>query len=295
MKTVLKSKRVLAGLVLASSAFFTANASAVVIGAWDWTSDGGFINTAVGAGSATCDNGATQAACSLGFNNAGVTPSGLANTSNTITWGTPGSSTGNGFQSGLQAVFGQSGDGPFNAQALGSGAVPIDPFNQIITNGGWTTTGAAVHYNNAINISGGAMASTTLATTFQLLTPIPAPPFGTSLLIDFDETSNEVSPCPGLNPHGTQCDDIFKLTGSLAPQTFSILGTQYKISFRFANGPGAIVDGDTIYTAETRPGTAVVYVQARIDTLPLPGALALMGMGLVMMGLQVRGRRRKLF
>ena len=76
---------------------------------------------------------------------------------------------------------------------------------------------------------------------------------------------------------------------------FNVLGQLYKLSFRFADGPGAIVQGNTIYTAELNPGTSVIFVQARIDTIPLPGVLALMGMGLVMIGWQVRGRRRKLF
>ena len=295
MKTMLTTKKVFAGLALVSSAFFATNASAVVIGAWDWTSDGGFVDAAAGPGAATCNNGPLQTDCSIGFDNAsGVTPSGIAGTSSIITWGTPSTISGNGNQSGLQGVFGASGAGPYDAQALGSAAVPIAAFQQIITNGGWTNTGAAVHYNNVINIPGGAMATTTLATTFQLLTPGPGPVVGTALAIDFDETSNLNVACPGGNPHGTVCDDIFDLTGALDPIVFSVFGQQYKISFRFADGPGAIVQGNTIFTAELSPGTAVVYVQARIDTIPLPGVLALMGMGLVMVGWQVRGRRRKL-
>jgi hypothetical protein len=294
MNTVFNTKRVFAGLVLASSAFFAANASAVVIGAWDWTSDGGFSNVAAGPTAATCNNGALQSDCSLGFSNAGVTPSGIDDTSSIITWGTPSTVSGNDNQSGLQAVFGSSGSGPYNAQNLGSLAVPIPEFQQLITNGGWTNTGAAVHYNNVITIPGGAMASTTLATTFQLTAPIVGPVVGTQLGIQFNETSNLNPACPGGNPHGTICDDIFSLTGALDPITFQVLGQTYKISFRFADGPGAIVQGNTIYTAELKPGTAVIFVQARIDTVPVPGVLALMGMGLVMIGLQVRGRRRKL-
>lgn len=284
----MNTKKILVGLALASSAFFTANASAVVIGAWDWTSDGGFINS---ASDATCNNGATQAACNLVFSNAGVTPSGIAGTSSSMTWGTP---FGQPNKSGLQGVFGGSGTGPYNAQMLGSAAIPIPEFQQIITNGGWTNTGAAVHYNNPITIAGGAMATTTLTTSFQLLTPVAGPVASTNLDIVFNETPN-VAGCPFGNPHGTQCDDIFSLTGALTPVTFTILGQEYKLSFRFADGPGAIVSGNTIYTAELSPGTAVIYVQGRIDTvnIPLPGVLALMGMGFVMIGWQVGGRRRR--
>lgn len=296
MNTITNPKKILAGLVLASSAFFTAGAYAAVIGAWDWASDGGFVDAASGAGAATCNNGATQDACNLEFSNAGATPSGIAGTSSMLTWGIPStaSGSGNGQQSGLQGIFGASDMAGFDAGALGFESIPIAPFGQIITNGGWTTTGAAIHYNNVITIPGGAMETTSLTTTFQLLTPVPLPVFGATLDIEFDETSNLVTPCPGGNPHGTVCDDIFTLTGSLAPQTFEVLGQSYQISFRFADGPGAIVDGDTIYTAELSPGRAIVYVQARIDTIPLPGVLALMGMGLVMIGWQARGRRRKL-
>lgn len=293
MKKIKNTKRLLAGLILASSAFFTATASAAVIGAWDWTSDGGFINGPSGNPSAaTCDNGALQSACHLQFSNTGVTPSGIAGTSSIMTWGTPSSQPN---KSGLQGVFGSSGTGPYNAQLLGSAAVAIPEFQQIITNGGWTNTGAAVHYNNPITIAGGNMATSTLTTTFQLLTPVAGPVASTNLNIVFNETPN-VSGCPLGNPHGTMCDDIFTLTGALDPVTFSVMGQIYKLSFRFADGPGAIVSGDTIYTAELSPGTAVVYVQGRIDAVnvPLPGVLALMGMGFMMLSLQVRGRRRKL-
>lgn len=287
------TKKVLAGIALASSAFFTLSASAAIIPAWDWTSDGGFVNGAAPtSGAATCSNGALQANCSLAFNNGApaVTPSGLAGTSSIMSWGT---GSNGGQKSALQAVFGGSSEGPYNAQAFGSGAINIPAFSQIVTNAGWTTTGAAIHYNNVITKAGGNMITSTLATTFQLLTPGPLPVSGTTLNIGFNETPNQ-SNCAFANPHATNCDDIFTLGGSLTPVTFTIGGQIYKLSFRFADGPGAIVDGNTIYTAEDSPGTAVIFVQGRIDTIPLPGILALMGLGLVMIGLQVPSRRRKL-
>lgn len=291
MNTIMKTRNVLAGILLASGGLLATGASAVPITEWEWESDGGFV-----IGGSTCDNGG-EAACNLLYDNTGVTPSGLAGTASTMTWGTP-SQSGNGEQSGLQGVFGSSGEGPHNAQALGSDDVWIgngdDPalaFEKIITNGGWVNTGAAVHYNNIITVAGGNMETSILRTNFRLTTPGPgSPPVQTDLDIMFNETLNE-SPCPDGNPHGTTCDDIFTLSGTLSPITFFVDGQLYKASFRFANGPGAIVDGNTIYTAEESPGTAVVYVQGRIDTIPLPGVLALMGMGLMMIGWRVRRRK----
>jgi hypothetical protein len=283
----MNTKKVLAGLVLATSGFFAAGASAAEIAAWDWVTDGGF-----NIGGSTCSNGG-EAACALGYDNAsGVTPSGIAGTASVMTWGTPSSSAAaNGEQSGLQGVFGASGSGGYNAQLLGSDPVAIPMFEQIITNGGWTNTGAAIHYNNIITPAGGHMSTSMLETTFQLLTPGAGPVNEANIGIVFSETNNN-SPCPGGNPHGTICDDIFSISSALPPITFVFDGITYKASFRFFDGPGSIVDGNTIYTAENSPGTAVMYVQGRIDTIPLPGILFLMGMGLMMLGWRVGGRRK---
>lgn len=298
MKTLMKTKKILAGLVLVSSGMFGTVASADVINSWEWRSDGGFVTS--GPDTATCANGSVAPGnCNLMFNNAvGVTPSGLPNTASVMTWGT-GTTTegGNGSQSGLQGVFGASSgprEGPFDAALLGSGPVPIPEFDAIMTNGGWYNTGAAIHYNNVILLSGSNMETATLRTTFELLTPAPLGANLAVLDIVFNETPN-VPGCPFGNPLGTECDDIFSLTGAFEPINFTIDGVDYVISFRFfgENDATTFIDGNTIYTAETAPGTSTVFVQARIDTIPLPGALALMGMGLVMIGWQVRGRGRR--
>lgn len=297
MNTKLKTKNILAGVLLASGGLFATGASAAPIPAWDWVSSGGFINGPDGSPSAaTCSNGG-QSDCDLGFSE-GVTPTTDPSTSSIITWGEGTSlDNGNGQQSGLQAVFGSSAGGPFDATLLGSDPLSIggdedgnDAFEQIITNGGWFNTGAAVHYNNVITQAGGDLTYTVLSTDFQLTGPVGLPPVSTTLDIMFNETENEAG-CLDGNPHGTVCDDIFTLTGSLDPISFYVGSQLYKASFQFANGPGAIVDGNTIYTAENSPGTAVVFVQGRIDTIPVPGVLALMGMGLMMVGWRVRRRK----
>lgn len=280
----MNTKRVLASLVLVSSGFLAANTFAAVIPAWDWATDGGFI-----IGGSTCNNG-DEAACNINYDNVnGETPSTIADTASVMSWGT-GSTSGTGDQSGLQGVFGASGAGPYDAQLLGSGSVDIPMFSEIITNAGWTNTGAAVHYNNIITPAGGYMTSSTLSTTFQLLTPGAGPVNLANLDIGFLETPN-ISPCATTNPHGSVCDDIFTISALLPSIVFTFEGVTYKVSFQFANGPGSIVDGNTIWTAENSPGTAVMFTQARIDTIPVPGVLALMGMGLLMLGWRTHDRK----
>lgn len=282
------TKKVLASLILVSSGLFTVGASAAIIPAWDWTTDGGFI-----IGGSTCSNGG-EAACNIQYDNvSGETPSTIPATASVMTWGTGSTNgAGTGDQSGLQGVFGASGAGPYDAQLLGSAAVPIPMFDQIVTNAGWTNTGAAVHYNNIITPAGGYMTSSTLSTTFQLLTPGAGPVNLANIDISFLETPN-IAPCATTNPHGTVCDDIFTITALPPPIVFVLDGTSYTVSFRFADGPGSIVVDDTIWTAENSPGTAVMFTQARIDAraVPVPGVLALMGAGLMMLGWRKRDRK----
>ncbi|MFA5493877.1 MAG: THxN family PEP-CTERM protein [Porticoccaceae bacterium] len=279
----MKTKNVLAGLVLASGGFLSMGASAAIIPAWDWVTDGGF---AIGGG--TCSNGA-EAACNLTYNETGaVTPSGIAGTSSVMTWGTP--SPASGSQSGLQGVFGATGLGPLDAALLGSTPVPIPAFEQIITNGDWTNTGAAVHYNNVITEAGGYMNTSLLVTSFELTNPVGIPFGVVPINIGFTETFNESQAvnCPPPNPHDTRCDDIFSVTPLPGSISFYVGGQLYKLSFRYLAGPGAIIDGDTVYTREDAPGTSVLFTQARITTIPAPGVLALLGMGLLMLGWRVR-------
>jgi hypothetical protein len=284
----MKAKNLLTGLALASSALLSVNTLAAIIPAWDWTTDGGFVN-----GAGDCNQpGISEAACTLTYDNAsGLTPSGIAGTSSVMTWGTPSQrAASTKKQSGLQVVFGASGLVPGDAALLGSAPVMIPAFEDIITNAGWTNTGAAIHYNNILLQTGGFMTSSELFTTFQLLTPGAGPVLGTGIDIDFTESFNfgSADDCSGENPHGTACDDIFSLSLLPDPTSFTIDGQLYKLSFRYFAGPGAILIGEDIFTAEVAPGTSVLFTQARIDTIPVPGVLALMGMGLMVMGWRAR-------
>lgn len=283
----MNTKKLLASVLLVSGGLFTVSASAAVIPTWEWVTDGGFR-----IGEGTCSNGPTEASCLLQYDNtSGVTPSGIAGTASVMTWGV-GSflDGGNGNQSGLQTVNGESGEGPYNAQLLGSGPVPIPEFEQIVTNDGWTNIGAAVHYNNVILTEGGHMQTSILTTSFQLLTPGSGPVLETDIDIVFNETEN-TEPCPSPNPLGTVCDDVFTVSLLPSPVFFTIDGQLYKLRFQYAAGEGTFVNGTTVYTSETAPGTAILFSQARIDTIPVPGVLGLMGMGLLLMGWQVRSRK----
>lgn len=283
----MNTRKLLASALLVSGGLFTVSASAAVIPTWDFVTDGGFR-----IGESTCSNGPTEASCVLLYDNtSGVTPSGIDGTASIMTWGVGSfQDGGNGNQSGLQGVFGESGTGPYDAQLLGSDSVPIPEFEQIVTNDGWTNIGAAVHYNNVILTEGGHMQTSILTTTFQLLTPGPGPVLETDIDIIFNETENE-QPCPRPNPLGTVCDDVFTVSLLPSPEFFTIDGQLYKLSFRYAAGEGTFVDGETVYTSETAPGTAILFSQARIDAIPVPGVLGLMGMGLLLMGWQIRSRK----
>jgi hypothetical protein len=109
----------------------------------------------------------------------------------------------------------------------------------------------------------------------------------------FSETPN-ASPCPGLNPLGSVCDDTFvisNLEGFLDTFLFSALGERWSISFRILAqaADGSFFNGtDTVFTAESF--TSDLFIQARIDQVPEPGTIALLGIGLLGLPL-VRARR----
>lgn len=286
----MNTRKLLVSAVLAYGGLMAASSNAAMIPTFQWTTDGGFV-----IGGSTCSNGG-EAACDITYANDGVTPSTIDGTASIMTWGTPSTITGvNGEKSGLQGVFGTSGEGPHNAELLSSGEVTIPQFEPLFTNLGWTNTGAAVHYNNVITSQGGYMDSSVLSTSFQLTAPLLGDVETTNIDISFRETSNLDPDCPFGNPHGTICDDLFTLSSLPPPFVFNFDGFQYTVAFQFANGPGSIVVDNQIWTAEEAPGTAVMFTQARIDAVPIPvpapGVLALMGMGLMMLGWKTRGQK----
>ena len=279
MKT--RVRKILAGVVMASSGLVTTGAFAAVA-AWDWETDGGFV---VGAGS--CSNGG-EAACNLTYDNAvGATPSGIPGTASVMTWGTPTGASDE--KSGLQTITGATGEGPTDTSLLDADPPDIPEFEQIITNGGWTTIGAAVHYNNVIAATGGHMDAAVFRTTFALTAPPALALPAIDIDLTLEETLNE-SPCTPPNPHGSICDDLYQIDAFPDPIDFIYDGVTYTLSFRYLAGEGAIIDGaGFVYTDEDAPGYAILYNQAMITTaIPAPGVLALMGAGLLALGWRVR-------
>jgi len=167
----------------------------------------------------------------------------------------------------------------------------------------WVDINLLQHENNIIPVS-------SFGFTIDLLTSIlvadaaNTPLFGLpelALGVTFTETPNS-SPCPGPNPLGSVCDDIFVVAG-LDQVTGSFLfpfgGETYSLSFRVLADPltGSFFDdanpdgGGTIYTAENF--TSQLRVQARIDQIPEPGTLALLGLGLLGLPLVARRAAKK--
>lgn len=269
---------ILAGFALAGASVVSADPT---IPSFDFETTTGFVNSGW-----TCQGGAVDAnTCSMNFSNANGN-----GTYDTLSWGTEAN--------------------PVDSQSY------LDITNiagTIITNGGWVDINYFDHYNHIITEAGGNMETVTVQGLFEIVNPVffgvgsPAP-------VIFDETFNQNSNvCPGPNPNGSACDDIFVTTGLSASIPFYYDGGGwYILSFQFFAGEGTTVvpNGDgtfTIYTTEAcstdgqagcsagevyTPGISRLITQARIDyVVPTPETLALLGLGLV--GFALRRPRNK--
>ncbi len=127
--------------------------------------------------------------------------------------------------------------------------------------------------------------------------------------IRFNETLNQdVDDCAGLNPLGTECDDIFTASSdAFAPVSFNRDGYRYDLSFFLLPGTSTdngvpagtslVVENDdgtiTVYTPEFNPGTSSIHIAMSYTAtlIPEPSVLGLFGAGVLALGFA--GRRRK--
>lgn len=120
-------------------------------------------------------------------------------------------------------------------------------------------------------------------------------------IFDFthDETPNNANPCKygGANGQGVNingCADQVTVTGSTLTQTFTVAGVQYTLDVLGFSQDGGITTTNKFLTIENSNNTAGLYarVSAVTPTVPEPGSLALLGLGLLAAGFLRRRSNR---
>jgi hypothetical protein len=283
-----KLKKTAIALSLALAGTSAALAAPLVTG-WGYSVTTNWVTAGPGAPTFDTGNGATfvsPTVLSWGADK------GAANNGNTATWATGNSSTA---RSGLVITP----------------DVPVTN-SDLLTNGGSVNTHTITHYNNTILAAFSSLETASVITTLTLTPLLPNPPYGSGALptlsrtfaVDFIETFNTAgsTACPDTGSV-SKCDDIFVLEAADLVQNFSFLGNFYTLTIGAPGlgplgsvacglaGAGADCVGFRTQELQNTPVTFNFRIAGREGSVPEPGVLGLLGLGLAAVGLRARRRQ----